>query len=259
MKRVLWSVVVLSSTVTLAGGPERKAFEARIAEVKKDFKATCGCELAVSVKWDTFKSDADFMQAAGTLPEVSSSSAPPCGDAAGKAAQCKLKTLEIAFAPGELAAPVLAGGTAKVTTSRQESLAFDSVSELLDPGGPLMRQKVAKATEALAKASAAFKSHCGCGVAFDIDWASFTRGNQVAKVVGLAESFSSIGSTWQGHCETEASRARMCRLKTVKYGYVAGSPDAATVPALVDGVMTRVTDGLYGATVDEFLAALDPT
>jgi hypothetical protein len=110
---VVFSVLSVS-TIALAGKPERdkqKELEPKVAELKKDIKTRCGCDIKVTVDWSTYKTARDMSRIEAALSSLSEATQGHCASEAEKKILCShLKGYTVGYAE-EAGEPKLVGGS----------------------------------------------------------------------------------------------------------------------------------------------------
>jgi hypothetical protein len=109
--------------------------------------------------------------------------------------------------------------------------------------------KSTKAEPAVKAAIDALKKSCGCNVTFNVAWDSFNTVGKLQKVKYIADSFPD-GVTKQ--CTDDASKAAMCKLKTIDIKMADKSDFMYS-----NGHATFATDGTSAFTFDKLASEVD--
>jgi hypothetical protein len=122
--------VLCASTATYAGKPERdKAAELKpqLAADEKAIAASCGCPVALDVKWDSYAA-ADHMARIGyDADEFAAAAKHQCQSDDDKKAFCKgVKTLHVEYMSSSIGAPELKGTT---ITSHSNNTSYNGASQ----------------------------------------------------------------------------------------------------------------------------------
>jgi len=124
---------VAISSVAMAGKPERDRqaeLVPKAAALKADFKSRCGCDIAVTVNYDSYKAAGDMFRVEAAFDSLTEATA-ACSSATEKAIICKhLKGYTVAFSANPVATE--AGGTITCGSSSNSHCGTPAISRIVD-------------------------------------------------------------------------------------------------------------------------------
>jgi hypothetical protein len=127
--------VIGISTIALAGKPERdkqKELEPKVAELKTDLKKKCGCDIAVTVDWASYKTTRDMGRIPHGLDSLTEALKDRCADDVDKKAICShLKTFALKY-DADAERPSLSGSTISCATTDVRYCGGALVKEITD-------------------------------------------------------------------------------------------------------------------------------
>ncbi len=135
-KNVLWiaALSLVCATAAHAGKAERDFYAAEVEPALKTatttLKQSCGCDVKVSVKQDSFQTVDHLRQVRYSAGTIIDNAPRYCNDAPSKAAVCKLKTLE--YARTGTTAFKFAAGKGVITLDESSYPSWDMLAAELD-------------------------------------------------------------------------------------------------------------------------------
>jgi hypothetical protein len=134
VQNVLVSAVFLIATSAFANAKADRDYRENelkpaIAAAEKDFKAGCGCGLAINIGKDVSGSE-ELTNVKRMAETISSGAAGYCNSKESKAAMCKMKKIDVA--KGADVSVTFAGGKVKAVVSAQSYPSFDMIAEQVD-------------------------------------------------------------------------------------------------------------------------------
>jgi hypothetical protein len=123
----------LLATTAWSGKPERDKLDEltpKVADAKSQIKAACGCDVAVNVKYDTYKSAGDMSGISNVLDSVKGAAKSHCVKPADKTALCtSLNTVEISLAGDS---PSMEGKTLKAHCNAGQYNTQSDINRIFD-------------------------------------------------------------------------------------------------------------------------------
>ena len=107
------------------------------------------------------------------------------------------------------------------------------------------REKQEEVTKEMPASQAAFKSACGCDLAFDVKWDTFQTFETMRAVHGIIDNVQSYA---KDVCTDATAKKNVCKMKSMSISYAPIAANATANPDPVfneaTGVMTLVTNGM---------------
>lgn len=135
MKRAICAVALLAMALPAYAGKKERDYAAKtlapaVKKAADTYKASCGCDLAITVDEASVKTVDDMSQVRYIAERVEKGAAKYCTDAASKKAVCAMKSLTLA--KQAKAAFTFAGGKGTASTDGQAGCTFEMMTRELD-------------------------------------------------------------------------------------------------------------------------------
>ncbi len=125
--------VVAVTSVAMAGKPERDRqaeLTPKAAALKADLKSRCGCDITVTVNYDSYKTADDMFRVEAAFSSLTEATA-ACSSATEKPIICKhLKGYTVAFSANPVAAE--SGGTITCGSNANSHCGTPAISRIVD-------------------------------------------------------------------------------------------------------------------------------
>ena len=133
-RRLVTAMIVFSSLTALAGKAERdqisKTLEPAVKDAQDKFKASCGCQLDITVDDSSLQKQDDIRLSKYMAEDISKNAPKYCTDAASKKAMCQLKTL--VFAKTKPAEFTFKAGKGQLSHDGQGHATWEMMTRVLD-------------------------------------------------------------------------------------------------------------------------------
>lgn len=102
-----------------------------VAKAKSTMKQSCGCDVAIDIKFDTYKSKDELYSVGKFIEKITEGAPAYCKDAPSKTAICKLKTVKISY---QDASPtfVFSSGVGAATTDASSFPSWEMITSQVD-------------------------------------------------------------------------------------------------------------------------------
>ncbi len=133
---MIFAMLAISS-VAMAGKPERdaqKELTPKLAALKSDIKARCGCDLDVTVRWESYTRADDMACIEDSLNGLSVGTKKNCDDANEKKITCAhLKAYELHYEKKDGGSITYNNGTISCGTNDSNYCSDQMINQIVDP------------------------------------------------------------------------------------------------------------------------------